>query len=74
MPIYVAKRYDGKAESVVLADSYELAQAYWQGKEIVANNISTITEKDLDEHPTGVLPLISTKKVMINNKWEIIIN
>ncbi len=34
MPIYIAKSYEGKVEGVVFARSYDLAQAYWQGKGI----------------------------------------
>lgn len=32
MPIYIAKDYDGNIESVVLAKSYDLAYAFWQGR------------------------------------------
>ena len=65
MPIYTAKTYDSKVESIVLADSYELAQAYWQGKGIVAHSVDTRTEKDLNDHITGVLPILHTKKIRL---------
>ena len=39
MPIFIAKTYEGKVESVVLAKTYELAQAYWQGKKIYAHTV-----------------------------------
>ena len=61
MPIYIAKNYDGFVESVVLARSYELAQAFWQGQEIYPHSVDTRTEQDLKEHPTGVLPIVKTK-------------
>ena len=67
MPIYVAKTYDDKVESIVLADSYELAQAYWQGKDIIAHSVDTRTEKDLDEHPTGVLPILNTTRKRLSH-------
>jgi len=61
MPIFIAKTYDGKVESVVLARSYELAQAYWQGKGIYAYSVDEKSEKNLEDHITGVLPIVKTK-------------
>ena len=58
MPIYIAKTPDEKVQSVVLANNYELALAYWQGKGITSHVIVTMTEKDLDGHSTGVLPIV----------------
>ena len=63
MPIFIAKTYEGKVESVVLAKTYELAQAYWQGKKIYAHTVVKKSEKDLENHPTGVLPIVSTKVI-----------
>lgn len=63
MPIFIAKTYDGLVESVVLAKSYELAQAYWQGKGIIAHTVDERNESDLDDHPTGVLPIVKTKEI-----------
>lgn len=62
MPIFIAKTYDGLVESVVLAKSYELAQAYWQGQDIYAHSISERSESDLEDHPTGVMPIVKTEK------------
>ena len=58
MPIYVAKTYDGEVKSVILAESYEIAFAYWQGKGTITVKIETVTEKDLTNHPAGVLPIV----------------
>jgi hypothetical protein len=63
MPIFIAKTYDGSIESVVLARSYELAQAYWQGKGIHAHSVDERDESNLNDHPTGVLPIIKTKRI-----------
>jgi len=63
MPVYVAMTYKGFVESVVLADSYELAQAYWQGVGVSAHSVVTRTETDLVGHPTGVLPIVKTRRV-----------
>jgi len=63
MPIFIAKTYEGKVESVVLAKSYELANAYWQGQGIVAHSITERNESDLEDHPTGVLPIVKTKLI-----------
>ena len=60
MPIFIAKTYEGKIESIVLAKNYELANAYWQGKNIFAHSIDEKSETDLINHPTGVLPLLNT--------------
>ena len=61
MPIFIAKTYDGKVESVVLAKNYEVAQAYWQGKDIYPHSVNTFTEDNLKNHPAGVLPIVNTK-------------
>jgi len=63
VPIFIAKTYEGKVESIVLAKNYELAQAYWQGKNIAAHTVIERSEKDLEEHPTGVLLLLHTKEI-----------
>ena len=63
MPIFTAKTYDGLVESVVLAKSYALAQAYWQGSGIIPHSIDEKNESDLEGHPTGVLPIVKTRKI-----------
>lgn len=63
MPIYIAKTYDGLVESVILAKNVELAHAYWQGKGVVAHSVIERNEFDLEERFTGVLPIVTTKKV-----------
>jgi len=62
MPIFIAKDYEGRAESIVLAACEELAQAYWQGKDIYAHSVTEFSEESLEDHPTGVLPLLTTIK------------
>lgn len=63
MPIFIAKTHDGAVESVVLAKSYDLAKAYWQGRQIFPHSVDSKTEKDLEKHPTGVLPIVTTAVV-----------
>lgn len=63
MPFFIAKTYEGKVESIVLAKNYELAQAYWQGKKIYAHSVDIKSEEDLKEHITGVLPILNTKEI-----------
>lgn len=65
MPIFVAKNFDGFVESVVLARSYHLAHAFWQGLGIIPHSTETRTEEDLKDHPTGVLPIVKTEKKQI---------
>ncbi len=82
MPVYVAKTHEGKVESVVLARSYELAQAYWQGRGICAHSVDTRVELDLKQHPTGVLPIVHTQEIdgyqigrsRPEKKWLVILN
>ncbi len=62
MPIFIAKTYTGKTESIVLAKNRELANVYWQGKDIYAHSIKEFSEKDLIEHSTGVIPIMNTLK------------
>jgi hypothetical protein len=57
VPIYIAKNYDGKTISIVLARDATLANAYWQGKDIFPHSTHEYTEDDLKEHITGVLPI-----------------
>ncbi len=63
MPIFIAKTYDNYVENIVLAKNIELAHAYWQGKKIGAHSVRELSEKDLIDHPTGVLPIIDTRMI-----------
>lgn len=60
MPIYVAYNYDNYPINIVVSKSEELAKAYWHGKGILPNRSREITLEDLKNHPTGVLPIMST--------------
>jgi len=48
MPIYVAKDKDNQAKCVILAESYELAWAYFLGKGLDMFTIDTFTESDIE--------------------------
>ena len=48
MPIYVAKDRGGQPKCVILAESYELAWAYFLGKGLEMYTIETVTEKDVE--------------------------
>lgn len=63
--VYIGYNYEGKVVSIVNAKSKELAYAYWQGKSIIPHSHKCL-EKDftsLDEHPTGVFPIVETEEV-----------
>ncbi len=62
MPIFIAKTYDGYIESVVLAKNEDLASAFWQGKGIYAHSIRVVCEEDIDDHITGIMPIVNTIK------------
>lgn len=70
MPIFIAYDFEGKVESVILAKNKELANVFWQGSEVTACSIMERHEEELYSHPTGVLPIVSTRlrTVEINNK------
>lgn len=61
MPIFIGKNYDGYVESIVLAKSYELVQAFWQGQGQFPHSVYQLEEGQLKDHPTGVLPILKTK-------------
>jgi hypothetical protein len=63
--IFIAYNYEGAPISVVCAKNQDLANAYWQGAGIIPHS-SKCLEKDftpIDEHITGVFPLIKTKEI-----------
>jgi len=62
MPVFIAKEHNGKIRDIVVAKNYELANAYWQGKGIYANSVGILGENTLNDHPTGVIPVLSTVK------------
>lgn len=61
MPIFIAKTYDDEIESIVLAKNEDLAVAYWMGKDIYPFSIDVRFETSLENHPTGIAPILSTK-------------
>lgn len=63
MPIFIAKDYESNVLDVVLAKSYELANAFWHGRGVYPHFVDSRTENDLVGHPTGVLPIVQTKEV-----------
>jgi len=71
MPIFIAKDFDGNIESIVLAKNEKLVNAFWQGQEIYAHSITTFNEAEIDEHITGVLPIIKTKIRKVRKDEEV---
>jgi hypothetical protein len=72
MPIFIAKQFNGDIESVILAKNYALANVYWQGKGVAAHSVEEINETQLQDHPTGVIPLVHTqnKQIYANNQFK----
>ena len=63
--IFIAYNFDGYIISIVNAKNKELANAYWQGADIVPYSIKSL-EKDfssLEDHPTGVFSILKTQEV-----------
>ena len=67
MPIFIARHYDGTPIDVVLTASKELANAYWQGKGIIPHSVDMRSDADLKDHPTGVLPIVSTREEQLTS-------
>ena len=67
--VFIGYDYNGSPISVVCAKSKELAYAYWQGKDILPHSHKCLEEDftHLDEHPTGVFPIVQTKEVSLSN-------
>jgi hypothetical protein len=63
MPVYIAKNYEGTPLDVVFAVNEQLATAYWHGKGVIPHSTQTVSDVNLQDHPTGVLPIVSTKEV-----------
>lgn len=69
MPVFISKNYNGKVENVVFSKSRELAVAYWHGKGIYPYSIQVVSDKNMEDHPTGVLPILSTEKKELQPKF-----
>jgi len=63
--VFIAYDYEGTILSIVRAKNNDLAQAYWQGANIIAHSSSCLENDErfipLDEHPTGVYPILKTR-------------
>jgi hypothetical protein len=64
MPVYIAKNYEGTPLDVVFAVNEQLATAYWHGKGVTPHSTQTVSDANLQDHPTGVLPIVSTKVLL----------
>jgi hypothetical protein len=65
MPVFIAKDYEGTPIDVILTANEKLANAYWHGKGIVPHSITIRSDADLQGHPTGVLPIVSTEEIEV---------
>jgi len=70
MPIYIARDQNNIPIGAVLSENKKLANAYWQGIGLHPHNVSVYTEDDLDNHPTGVIPLIKSSKQRLSGFGE----
>jgi len=63
MPVFIAYDERNFPVSVVKARSLDLAEAFWQGKGLYPNfSVNVDTERCLEDHTTGVIPLVSTHR------------
>jgi len=66
MPLFIAKNYAGKVRDIIIAKNYDIAVAYWQGKELFPHKIDSYTGAELDTFPGGVFSLLRTKKMRLS--------
>lgn len=60
--IFISRNFDGKINSIVISRSRELAEAFWQGKDIAPFSVSEMYMSVLDDHPTGIIEILKTKE------------
>jgi len=65
MLIAVAKDHDECILDAVFTKSPELAKVYWHGKGIHPHKTVYYTDKDLENHPTGVIPLLPKRVIAL---------
>lgn len=68
MPFYIAQEYGDQIVGCVLAENEKLANAYFQGQDIYPHHYRILSEDDLINHPTGVIPVF---KVQHLKSWEV---
>lgn len=70
--IYIAKNYEGLIISIVNAKNRDLANAYWQGANIIPHSVSSLEEDytPIEEHLTGVYEVLKTSEVEIYHKGK----
>lgn len=57
--IYIAYDRDSRVIGIVNAKALALAKAFWQGRGVLPNTVKSLADfTDIDEHPTGVYPLL----------------
>jgi len=64
--VYIAYDYNGRVIDIVLAKSRELVNAYWHGKGVFPHSTEERREELLENHPTGVIPLIHIREITLN--------
>ena len=73
--IFIAYNYKNQPISIVNAKSKELAEAFWQGRNLNVDHVKNLEKDfiDLDSHPTGVFPLFETEVMILGFDKEYLI-
>ncbi len=62
--VFIAYNHEGYITSIISAKSEELAKAWWHGAEVDVHTSKCLENPanftPLDQHPTGVIPLLKT--------------
>ena len=66
----MAKDFDGYSESIVLAKNRDLANAFWHGGDIYPHHVDEFGSSCLENHPTGVIPLLKTSRKKLHRFGE----
>lgn len=60
MSTFVAYDEENYPVDIVQAKTKEMANIYWQGKGVVPFSVREFSDASLNEHPTGVISILST--------------
>lgn len=72
--VYIAKNFEGRPVSIVLAASLREAQIFWQGKGIIGTSEVEIDPESVDT-PLGILEILRTESVRVRdsmNNFEVV--
>jgi len=67
MPIYIARDFEGRVESILQADNKLLAQTYWQGQKVFPHSVDEISTEIPKDNPYRVRSILRTELKELSN-------